>query len=205
MVQEYTGRFMFMEALQLEHKKFFSDLREVMAKPDEIVRWMTRVGVVDEWLIEIVWDTLWFWARNPDSPRLRLEPGHRWFRYALLEDERVQIPMFDPLFSLDPVRSSTGQPEDREQLIARVCSQFESQLRQFLRYMDSITGDDCPGLKRHAQWTAMAFAGMSYVRIAGQFTNVGVKAYSPDDVVKMAVRRFSKRIGLTLPGRQARG
>jgi hypothetical protein len=198
-VSEYTGRWAFLEALQLEGKKFWADLRDLQQQgdPGEIVKWMTRAGVTDEWFVGVIWETIGFWHAHPESPRSRLEPGERWFRYPLVEDASCQIPIFDPRFS----KAAFCDSADREEVIVRLCSEFESQLRQYFGYLDSITGEDHPELRQHAQWTALAFTGLSYTRIAYQFKYLGTSD-QPDAIVKMAVRRFSTGIGLTLPRRR---
>jgi hypothetical protein len=213
-VSEYTGRWAFLEALQLEGKKFWAELRDLeqQGDPGEIVKWMTRTGVTDEWLIEIIWETVRFWHDHPESPRARLEIGHHWFCYPLLEGARVQIPVFAPMFRMPILGTesmlswpdgATGTIETSDHFASRMRSEFESQLQEYLRYYRSITGEDRTGLRQHAQWTALVFTGLSYMRIANRFTHLRT-SNQPDATVKVAVRNFSEWIGLTLPRRRRR-
>jgi hypothetical protein len=199
-LQEYTGRWFFLEALQIAHPKFWSDLRDLHGEPREIETWRTRSSVVDEWFIDVIWETAKFWSDNPTSPRTQLAPGCRWFRYPILEDARVQIPLFAPRVPVIP-DTSTGTMESPDDFESRARAEFESQLKEYVRYLRSVTGEDHTELRQHAQWTAMAFAGASYVNIASQFRHLHT-SMQPDMTVKMAIRRFSDRIGLTLPRRR---
>jgi hypothetical protein len=40
-LQEYTGRWAFLEALQIAHPKFWSDLRDLQGEPSEIEKWIS--------------------------------------------------------------------------------------------------------------------------------------------------------------------
>jgi hypothetical protein len=213
-VSEYTGRWIFLESLQIEAPAFWSELRVLQQRgdPGEIVRWMTHTGVADQWFIDTLWETVRFWHDHPESPRARLEPGHRWFRYPLLEDGQVQIPPFAPMYKVPALGTesflcfpdgSTGTLESPDEFASRIRAEFELQLQEYVRYLRSITGEDRTELRQHAQWTALAFTGLSYVRIADRFKHLS-QSLAPDSVVKVAVRRFSERIGLTLPTRRRR-
>ena len=204
-VQEYTGRWFFLEALQIEDREFWSELQDLRKQSEDtvIVNWMTRTGVIDAWFIEIIWDTVHLWSDHPSSASAQLAPGCRWFRYSLLEDGQVRFPIFAPQFSPPSPDGSSGNMESPDQFASRTRSEFESQLKEYVRYLRSVTGEDHTELRKHAQWAAMAFAGLSYVHIADQFKHLRT-SLQPDMTVKMAVRRFSERIGLTLPGRRRR-
>ena len=205
-----------MEALQLEYPQFWRDLESLQQQGDaaEIVKWMTRVGVVDEWFVDVVWETIRFWLGRADArpsaqsasdqsiPRVLLQRGFRgWFRYPALQDAQVEFPHFVPRFTQPFPVGPTGNMEAVEEFASRVRSEFEVQLKQYLNYLRSVTGEDHTELRQHAQWTALAFVRTPYVLIANQFKSLALSE-QPDAVIKMAVYRFSRRIGLTLPGKR---
>jgi len=199
-LSEHTGRWFFLQALQLEDPAFWSELRDLQRGRDEtgIVRWMTRVGVIDPWFIEVIWDTVKLWIDNPAGRRTQLTPGYCWFSYRPVEDG--QIPKFRPKLTVDEPDNSTGRIESPDAFAVRARSEFESQLQEYVRYLRSLMGEDHISLREHAQWTALAFKGLSYGRIAAQFKHLTVREDRDADMtVKMAVHRFSKRIELTLP------
>lgn len=207
-VSEYVGQLAFLNALQIEAPVFWTELRDLQqrADPDKIVRWMTHTGVVDPWFIEVVWDTVELWSKQPANPRSQLAPNCCWFHYSFVFDEKtLQIPFFNPQFEkpLPLPDISPGLPESTDKFASRIRSEFEGQLQEYVRYLRSIYGEDHTELRQHAQWVALAFTGLSYVRIANKFRGLN-QSLQPDTTVKMAVRRFSERIGLTLPGKRRR-
>jgi hypothetical protein len=163
---------------------------------------MARTGVVDEWLIEVVWSTVMRWKQQR-TIRLVPEPGKRWWRYPLLDEGYVQIQLFSPTFRDPCPRGATGTIETSAAFEARIRAQFDSQLGEYLRYIKSIVGEDHTELRKHSEWTALSFVGVSYVKIAGKWRHLA-QSEAPDAVVKVAVKRFAERIGLTLPRRRGR-
>ena len=116
---------------------------------------------------------------------------------------QVQIPLFSPTFRDPCLRGATGIIEKPEVFEARIRAEFEDQLGEYLRYLKSIMGEDHTELLKHSQWTALAFTGMSFVKIAGKWKHLAT-SLAPDDVVNVSVKRFAARIGLTLPRRRGR-
>jgi hypothetical protein len=204
LLAEHVARWAFMEALQFE-TQVWADLRHLQLQGDRaaIARWMSRVGIVDDWFIEIIWETVGHWCSNPNSPAATLEIGSRWFRYPMLDKGECQIPLFSPTFDRPIFLTDSGKLETPDDFAKRIRGEFETQLSEYVRYLKSVTGEDHALLRQHAQWTALAFVGLSYTRISGRFTHLRM-SYKPDATVKMAVRRFSERIGLTLPRRRHR-
>ena len=202
MLSEYTGRWAFLSALQLEAPSFWRELHRLREDADGVAAWMARSGVVDEWLIEVIWCTVMNWQQRQTS-QLAPEPGKRWWRYPLLDEGQVQIPLFAPTFTDPCLRGATGTIEALEAFETRIRAAFDLQLGEYLRYLRSIVGEDHKELRKHSQWAASAFVGVSYTKIAGRWCHLA-QSYAPDAVVKVAVKRFADRIGLTLPRRRGR-
>ena len=196
---EYVARWVFLDALQMECPQFWDGLYALRdGRASDVTRWLSRWGVTDEWLIEIAWDTIWYWARRgaqaASTPR---------FHYELLEGCHVQWPLFDPRLTLPFPLVKDGRVETPQECAARIKAQFDEQLRQYTSYLQAVCGDDHTEMRQHAQWTAMVFAGQSYTRVAASFRHLKL-CDQPDATVKMAVHRFSRRIGLTVARRRRR-
>jgi hypothetical protein len=199
---EYIGRWAFLSALQTEAPAFWLELHRLREDADGVAAWMARSGVVDEWLTEVIWSTVMNWKQRQTS-HLAPGPGKRWWRYPLLDEGQVRIPLFSPRFTDPCLRGATGTIEAPEVFEARIRAEFDTQLAEYMRYLRSIAGEDHTEMKKHSMWTASAFTGVSYTKIAGKWHHLD-QSYEPDAAVKMAVRRFCDRIGLTLPRRRGR-
>jgi hypothetical protein len=207
-IDEHTVRWYFLEALQRESPKFWLDLREVQKRgnPNELVKWIADAGVVDPWFLDVLFDTVKFWCEVGPTVQLEeLEPDRLWFRYSPLEmgNSKGKIPWFAPNFRPACPSVISGGMESPEQFKLRIRCEFEEQLQEYGRYLSSISGEDCPKLKQHAEWTAMAFMGLRSPQIATEFDPYS-QADQPDATVRKAVGTFSKRIGLTLPRNHSR-
>jgi hypothetical protein len=200
MLPEYVGRWAFLQALQLEAPGFWRELRRLEGDPEKIVLWMTHNHVVDEWLVEVVWSTVAHWSRGPAGA---LISGERWWRYPLLDDGQTQVPLFRPAFRNPHPMDVAGKLEKPEAFELRMRTQFDKQIGEYRSYLQSIIGEDHTEMRKHSQWTALAFVGSSWVKIASMWHHLD-QSYEPDATVKMAVRRFCARIGLTLPRRRGR-
>ena len=194
---EYGARWVFLKMLQLECPQFVEELHALRAGcAADVTRWLTRWGVTDEWLVEIVWDTIW-WARRAtadSSPRLH---------YALLEGCHVQYPHFAPRLTAPFPLVREGRIETPQECTARIEGELAEQLRQYTSYLQAVCGDDHAEMRRDAQWAALVFAGQSYTRVADSFRYLD-RCNQPDATVKVAVHRFCQRIGLTLARRRRR-
>ena len=229
--QDILGRYMFLEARRYDVPKFWYVIHQFWEakEPAQLERWMTRNGVVDEWFKGAIWDTLEFWCRNPDSPSTRLEEGYRWFCYREVDQPQFSVPLFSPVFS-HPFLKKTAEPAESpeadrfgmvmstpmaewpahrsklemvDEFEARVKAEFAAQLREYTGYLRRITATDQPEQQKHAEWTAFAFCGISYMRIASTWPGLRYsRGEQPDKTVAVAVKRFAERIGLTMPKRR---
>jgi hypothetical protein len=209
---EIRGRWVFLEALQIECPEFWRELREIEKQnsKEAVASWMIRSGVTDPWFIQIIWDTVDFWAKSPGSTASLLESGRNWFYYAVAQDAlsdegTFQLPPFQPIFfhtdyqSIHPVPfTPDGRPERLESFQRRMKREFNAQLALYVEYIRSLTGERLQYEPHHATWTARAFTGHSFIDIG--FNSVQARRHDrPDKAVRTAVIRFAERIGLRLP------
>ncbi|HUA60629.1 MAG TPA: hypothetical protein VML19_17830 [Verrucomicrobiae bacterium] len=199
MLPEYVGRWAFLRALQTQAPGFWLELYALRDDMCAVESWLARNAVVDEWLIGVCCATVEDWNGQQTA---QLVPGTRWWRYPLLDQGHVQIPLFAPRF-IDPCPSGeTGTIEKPAAFEERMRAQFEAQLMEYVRYLRAIVGEDHTQLAKHAAWAALAFTGLSYTKIAGKWRHLR-QSGAPDAVIRVSTRRFASRIGLTLPARRA--
>jgi hypothetical protein len=195
-----VGRETFLWATQRVYPRLWWSLRELCTAANSsgdrspIFPWLTKCGVVDEWFIRVIDDTLISWSDRPDSPGARLEPGSKWFCCI---PRHLTCPEFAPLFSKpfptyagaytssDPgdeafahllmqlnageLRELVGQysVEPLADFETRMRDQFERQLAQYSGNVRRIWDyGSSPELLRDATMTAYRFAGLSKAEIA---------------------------------------
>ena len=183
-----------------------------------VEKWAALAGVVDDWFIQVLRDTLKRWLEQPAHGGCRLQPGYQWFMYG----EQIPVSPFAPTFD-QPYPLSNGYfvPEsiitdlDRQKRVeitqsqrietadefgARMRRQFEEQLAAHKKYIRHFSrqGDNRDQRRDHARWTALLFSRRATIaRIAeGPTLGKNKDAYS---TVHKAVQRFARDIGLSLP------
>lgn len=92
-----------------------------------------------------------------------------------------------------------GWAEPLEAFEKRMEDQLRSQLKAHIRMLRlSVYGEAANKTAfEHAQWTALAFAGISYADIA-RSDLANAPHLDPESTVRKAVTRFAERISLTL-------
>jgi hypothetical protein len=186
---------------------------------DVLFPWTKRHNVVDDWMLnDAVAPTIRFWERYPDSRAAKLEPRCIWFRYEPSEELGNVYPEFAPVFiSNRPIVTwKGGIPEDLtmyyseadageveveslDDFEARMMRQFKEQLKDYRK--KAAAAFRSPGQQiTDAEWTALRFSGKGPAEIVSTFSASRAVAYEvPEQVVRIAVKRFATDIGLTLP------
>lgn len=187
-----VGRHLFLRQTLRLYPGLWRSLQEVCQTRDNAraVRWLNDRGIVDDWFIRVINDTLIEWTRNPESPGARLEPGTLWFSYC---EPIEEIPDFRPGFlkpyptytspGLDAARLAgyvmrLSGTELREFTVAcpieplegfakRMREQFERELQDYLANVARVFDyGSSPELWDHAGMTVYRFAGVSKAEIA---------------------------------------
>lgn len=81
------ARFMFLLALRVRMPPFWETLHAGVWKagtPEALFWWKAQWNVVDDWLLDVVRDTLEYWGSEPESPDAALNPAYKWFLYRPL-------------------------------------------------------------------------------------------------------------------------
>lgn len=227
---DFAGRTMFLMVLRQRWPSFWKSLNNVWRSRDykSIQPWLISHSVRDEWLVDVIEQTLNAWERDPDGPNARLEPENLWFFYFEDESEAYDfVPRFtDPsprygakggqcytgknvavaLHQVDPKKLEPIRSEIRVETLKefelRMKREFNEQLRDYIRQLkadDYI--DQRSELLKHAEWTVLVMSGMSPVKIAQNWLGFrnDTNIEFPEKTVRLAVKRFAESIGLTLP------
>jgi hypothetical protein len=126
----------------------------------------------------------------------------RWFYYSPIDRNKPQLPIFRPaLINPGPWLTENGDAESRAQFEQRILEQIKSQLTIYCDQVWRILGSDHPELRKHAAWTALAFSGLSFTKIA-RLARGFSQTVQPDVAVQVSVKRFAGRIDLRLPSRR---
>jgi hypothetical protein len=225
-----VARYVFLQALQHDVPRFWDGLRKswLVSGDEVLLPWCASACVVDAWMIEVIADTIAYWKAHPDSLAARLE-GAKWFYWRQLDEGGFGIPPFTPKLT-EPYPKMIGTAngsqqlmnteqkavsvlkaqasiEDPEEFRKRVKTEIDAQLTDYVKYLRTVLSGgaaDPRQLRLHAEWTALVgFAGKRPRDIAREWPGLRHGRYKmPDVAVSMAVSRFAKRIGLTLPGRR---
>lgn len=118
------ARFMFLLALR-RVPVFWETLHAGVWKagtPEALIWWAAKWNVVDDWLLDVVRDTLEYWESEPGSPDAMLDPAYKWFVYRplLQQDQKpFQLVLENPR----PIRGELAIPlrEDWAQLLPVPC------------------------------------------------------------------------------------
>lgn len=189
---------------------FIQRLREVFLEEgwDAAYDYMHAHGVGDEWLFDVLNDSLKAWEKDPEagldlhSVRSETPPFKPTFEQP--EPAEVQI---DSVIIVDADNNAVARDvpdyglESPEDFAKRLTADFEKQLRAHIKKISDVWHTDPrqPQLHRreqlgqHALWTAQRFCGIPFERIAG------ANPMYDESSIRKAVTRFSDRIGLTLP------
>jgi hypothetical protein len=226
---EYAKRASFVIALQQRYPGFWTGLNEVWRSGGTgLSEWMRDEDVVDKWLVDYVIATIKLWDSHPSGPNASLRPGFLWFGIPPGDSMRADFaPVFDtphlidrrpddlrerlPELSLDEIKTlsdeftSSKLEETPNEFRKRMRKQLEAQMTNYLKLGRSPYGhEENPYTLQHADWTALAFGGLSYAEIA-RWDLAGTPHLVPEDTVRMAVNRFAAEIGLTLPRQSSKG
>jgi len=98
---DVKARLLFLLALRVEIPHFWATLSQTWqaGTPEALLWWSGKWSVVDEWLLEVVRDTLEYWTSDPNSPDARLDTGYKWFLYRapyMQEQRPFQFVLQDP-------------------------------------------------------------------------------------------------------------
>jgi hypothetical protein len=230
---ELLSRYIFLQALRYHVPDFWRGLHQAWqtGEADAIEWWCGCAGVVDLWFLEVIRDTIEYWNANAESPSTQLQDGFRWFWWKRLDSGGFFISPFAPSFT-DPFprmigpcgsaelvmtthssdsaalrRQATIEPLD--ELEARLRLEFNHQLAAYMSQLKAVFSGGAAGmadLRKHASWTALVFAGFPSIQIAEGWRGLRYGTYEdPEKAVYRAVKRFSDRIGLSLPARRGKG
>lgn len=237
-IDPFAKRVEFVLALRRSYPAFWPSLNQVWREDlDRLGDWLRQRNVVDQWLIDIVHQTIKAWTRDPSGPNATLQPDHPW--YCLFSSAEPQAlinskvpdsePVLDDPYPLwkgpdtgliaDAISKASGSElpellqsfrndewiEPIDDFQKRMTNQFREQLTEYCKQVRSAYGFKWnPQTESHAEWTAVAFAGVSYARIS-EYYLAGAPHQDPASTVRKAVIRFADEIGLTLPGAAAQG
>jgi hypothetical protein len=188
---------------------------------EDLVFWAdwAHLSLEDEWIFrDAVWPTLQLWTAQPDSGHARLDPAYRWFLYQPLAET---IPVFQPAIAERPLVLAALAPaaelislseKDLDRAVpdnaieplaacrARAQAQFDRAWRDYQRLYNRRFGTSSPELRKHARWTALVMGGMSPTQIAAEWPGLkhNLRVEFPEKIVRTAVSRFARAIGLTL-------
>ncbi|MCU1327487.1 MAG: hypothetical protein JWN34_2857 [Bryobacterales bacterium] len=208
-----------MLALRTQAPQFWQSLNEMWRArdPAALDPWATAHGVVDLWFQQVIADTVTAWEHDPEGPNAQLASNHPWY-YLHLETDH---PNFEPKLTKPYLTYEYDHPEipreaifkcsgetaseilkacrveTPEDLEVRLTAEFKAQLKEYVRKVRAmITHRNSPERYKHAQWTARVFTGSTPADIAKGL----YEGYEePEKAVAVAVRRFARSIGLTMP------
>jgi len=210
----------FVMGLQRRVPGFWRDLNEIWRDGgDRMAEWMRDWRIVDQWLIDFVTVTIELWNRNPDRRTASSDLDYATFGAPPLV--RSEIPDFAAVLDRpyllvtsagdfrrwESSEAKTERAELTAQFMAetldgfreRMRSQFETQLSQYIKLYHSPNDYQTTKLMRsHADWTALAFSGLTHAEIA-EWDLANTPHEAPAKAVRMAVKLFAKEIDLTLP------
>ena len=215
-------RYLFLRALQSVSPQFWQDLQQSAMKGDHLSadKWAACIGIVDEWLIQVLRDTLAHWVESPQDGGSQLRPGFEWFSYRAEIPVRpfspvfdnpyprlIGIPSEDPGPRIDPYQrgrliklqelSGIETPNDFDRRIRR---QFQQQLAAYKEYLRHFSPRAETGAERttRAKWTALVYTRRKTFReVAAEWPGLKRNA-DTEEVVRNAIARFAHDIRLTL-------
>jgi hypothetical protein len=213
-------RGLFLRALQNCAPEFWRSFRQSCLEGDRLSpkEWAICARVEDDWLIQVLRDTLARWIEQPDHGGSQLQPGYEWFVYA----ESIPIAPFAPTFDNPyllfngrtprpelttniegPERKAIARSqriETADEFGRRMTEQFKKQLAEHkacLRHV-SPAGDNRSQRSDHAEWTALVFSRRATVaEIAEKWLSL-VRNEDAYATVHKGVERFSADIGLSI-------
>lgn len=163
------------------------------AKPvSALCAWILSFHIRDLWLIDAAIATIRAWAFGDrrsgwhcDTPLLEVLP-------------------FAPKFGAwVPVAIDQNNAVCREEFRKKTNDSFKRKLRAYMEGVELQWGVGKDQLEEHAKWTALRFAGLSFEEIAGR-CRLSRQSRDSFGAVEKAVRRFAKRIRLTISNRTAK-
>ncbi len=209
------ARLLFLEALQDYWSELWHRLRDevcLSADPPDLRLWAAKQGkgIVDQWLIGVLRDTVALWKQYPDSPQANLSTeapkiysGSQDGSESQLSNVRWYVYHDQPvithpgLFELKiNVYAGTEQdPSYIRKLILDEVKRRWDMYAELQREWRNI-GEAWP---KHASWTALYLSGRSAAQIEQQYPKLVISHRDPTGTVFKSVRRFAKAIDLTLP------
>src|SRR5262245_16438699 len=100
-----VGRSHFLLSTRRVYPEFWQSLNEIWRGRDRpaLQKWLEDRGVVDDWLIGAVDDTLMMWDSEQDGPNAQLQKGYLWYCW----ESSAAAPDFEPKFE-EPYPTYTG-------------------------------------------------------------------------------------------------
>lgn len=168
--------------LDLQDHGFWRDLNTVWRDQETLDAWKERYCVVDEWLVKIVSDSLEYWETFPESDLACLK-GKQWFDYRAVGLPRTHQILERKIGAVLFHGGSLGRRE--------IESYIAEHRRMILDHVSIVTGFS---QRSACSWTARYQTGSTYTQIA---RDTGFSSYD-EEYVGRTVRKFARRIGLTL-------
>jgi hypothetical protein len=214
---------MFVLALRRRYPTFWRKLNEFWRAGNlaDFETWCEERGICDAWLREVCLETIALWETDPSGPNASLSYDYPWFQLTRTSHLGFELPDFNPVFE-DPFLTCTRPPdfperfnatqgknlgifkelvktEGLEEFERRMRSQFEKQLRSYLKQVrESYDYGARPKIFIHAEWTALVFSGAPVGLIADEVASLSADPVD-ESTIRKAVWRFARKIGLTIP------
>jgi len=220
---DIEGRVLFLYSLQTVRPGFWVSFNQMWraGRRDLVEPWLKDHQITDQWLLEVLCETMLAWDGKPDGPGANLQPGYIWYSCGEEGDTPVvgnfrpiltqPYPMYDSdrVLSAEMLQDTcleelqilcrSAEIETLEAFERRMLSQFRQQLKCYSKRVRSVMGYGKKAERvKHATWTARVFVGETRAVIAREQR----RNRDAESAVARAVTRFAQAIRLTLPARK---